>query len=263
MVALRSWPRNGSAATYLQSPDIAMFEKVSLLGFGADGWGWLLLQAGLMTLSVSLAAFVIGLVIGTVVAWARISGSAPVSMVASVYVSVFRGVPDILVIYLFFFGAKQVLTSIGASMGMVGPFEVSGFVAGALAVGLVSSASQSEVLRGAYQAVPKGTIEAGSVVGMKPLTLFRRVIVPQALVTAIPGLGNQWQGVVKDSAVVSVTGLVEIMRQVAIASGSTRQYLLFACAGAVLYLAITTLSDQVTRYAERATKFSEREKAAQ
>ena len=239
-----------------------MMEKISLLGFEANGWGWLLLQAGLMTLSVSLAAFLIGLAVGTGIAWARISGSTPVRMFASIYVSVFRGVPDILVIYLFFFGAKQVLSSIGATLGMVEPFEVSGFVAGALAVGLVSSASQSEVLRGAYQAVPKGTIEAGTVAGMKPLTLFRRVIVPQALVTAIPGLGNQWQGVVKDSAVVSVTGLVEIMRQVAVASGSTREYLLFACAGAVLYLLITTISDQVTRYAERSTKFIDRQRVA-
>lgn len=237
-------------------------EKILLLGFGSTGWGWLLLQAGLVTLSVSLVAFLVGLVVGTGIAWARIAGSSLVRMLASIYVSVFRGVPDILVIYLFFFGAKQVMSSIGATLGMVGPFEVSGFVAGSLAIGLVSSASQSEVLRGAYQAVPKGSIEAGSVVGMKRLTLFRRVIVPQALVTAIPGLGNQWQGVVKDSALVSVTGLVEIMRQVAVSSGSTREYLLFAGAGAALYLVITTISDQVTRYAERTTKFSDRQKVA-
>jgi len=239
-----------------------MIEKLSLVGFGAGGWGSLLLQAGLMTLAVSMVAFLVGLFVGTLVAWARISGSRPVRAFASAYVSVFRGVPDILVIYLFFFGGRQFLTAIGTAIGIQGPFEVSGFVAGALAVGLISSASQSEVLRGAYQAVPKGTIEAGSVVGMTRLTLFRRVIVPQALVTAIPGLGNQWQGVVKDSAVVSVTGLVEIMRQVAVASGSTREYLLFAGAGAVLYLIITTLSDQITRAAERSVRHGEKRKVA-
>lgn len=239
-----------------------MIDQLSLVGFGAEGWGSLLLQAGLMTLAVSMVAFLIGLSVGTLVAWARVSGSRPVKAFASAYVSVFRGVPDILVIYLFFFGGRQVITAVGTALGIQGPFEVSGFAAGALAVGLVSSASQSEVLRGAYQAVPKGTIEAGSVVGMTRLTLFRRVIVPQALVTAIPGLGNQWQGVVKDSAVVSVTGLVEIMRQVAVASGSTREYLLFAGAGAVLYLIITTLSDQVTRTAERSVRRGEKAKVA-
>ncbi|MCZ7450879.1 ABC transporter permease subunit [Agrobacterium rhizogenes] len=233
-------------------------EKLSLVGFGAGGWGSLLLQAGLMTLTVSMVAFFVGLFVGTLVAWARISGSGLIRVFASAYVSVFRGVPDILVIYLFFFGGRQFVAAIGTAIGMQGPFEVNGFVAGALAVGLISAASQSEVLRGAYQAVPKGTIEAGSVVGMTRLTLFRRVIMPQALVTAIPGLGNQWQGVVKDSAVVSVTGLVEIMRQVAVASGSTREYLLFAVAGAVLYLVITTLSDQITRVAERSVRHGEK-----
>lgn len=237
-----------------------MIEKLSLVGFGSGGWGSLLLQAGLMTLAVSMVAFLVGLLVGTLVAWARISGSAPVRALASAYVSVFRGVPDILVIYLFFFGGRQFLAALGTAVGLQAPFEVSGFVAGALAVGLISSASQSEVLRGAYQAVAKGTIEAGAVVGMTRLTLFRKVIAPQALVTAIPGLGNQWQGVVKDSAVVSVTGLVEIMRQVAIASGSTREYLLFAGAGAVLYLIITTVSDQVTRVAERSVRHGEKGK---
>lgn len=239
-----------------------MIEKLSLVGFGSAGWGWVFAQAGLMTLLVAFTAFGIGLIVGTLVAWARVSGSKPVQMAASAYVSVFRGVPDILVIYLFFFGGRQTVTFVGTALGMQGPFEVSAFAAGALAVGLISSASQSEVLRGAYQAVPKGTIEAGVVVGMPPLTLFRRVIAPQALVTAIPGMGNQWQGTVKDSAVVSVTGLVETMRQVAIASGTTREYLLFAGVGAVIYLLITTLSDHIIRITERMVRYGEEVKVA-
>ncbi|KQU95495.1 ABC transporter permease [Mesorhizobium sp. Root102] len=239
-----------------------MIEKLSLVGFGSAGWGWVFAQAGLMTLLVAFTAFGIGLIVGTLVAWARVSGSKPVQMAASAYVSVFRGVPDILVIYLFFFGGRQAVTFVGTVLGMQGPFEVSAFAAGALAVGLISSASQSEVLRGAYQAVPKGTIEAGVVVGMPPLTLFRRVIAPQALVTAIPGMGNQWQGTVKDSAVVSVTGLVETMRQVAIASGTTREYLLFAGVGAVIYLLITTFSDHIIRITERMVRYGEEVKVA-
>lgn len=234
-----------------------MVEKLSLVGFGSAGWGWVFAQAGLMTLLVAFTAFGIGLMVGILVAWARVSGSKPVQIAASAYVSVFRGVPDILVIYLFFFGGRQAVTFVGTALGMQGPFEVSAFAAGALAVGLISSASQSEVLRGAYQAVPKGTIEAGVVVGMPPLTLFRRVIAPQALVTAIPGMGNQWQATVKDSAVVSITGLVETMRQVAIASGTTREYLLFAGVGAVIYLLITTFSDHIIRITERMVRYGE------
>jgi octopine/nopaline transport system permease protein len=160
-------------------------------------------------------------------------------------------VPDILVIYLFYFGGRQLVTAVGTALGFAGPFDISGFLAGMLAIGLISAAYQAEVLRGAYQAVPRGTIEAGRVVGMTRFTLFRRVIVPQAMVTAIPGLGNQWQSVVKESALVSVTGMVEIMRQVTVAAGSTQEHFLFYAAGAVLYLVLTTISGQVFRIIER------------
>ena len=224
---------------------------IGLLGFGPDGWGPVLFRAGLMTLAVSVAAFICGLALGTLVAWARIAGNRPLRALAEGYTVVLRGVPDILVIYLFYFGGRQLVTAIGTALGFPGPFDISGFVAGMLAIGLISGASQSEVLRGAYQAVPKGTIEAGRVVGMGRFTLFRRVIAPQAMVTALPGMGNQWQSVIKESALVSVTGLVETMRQVQVAAGTTQEHFLFYAAGAGVYLVITTLSDQVFRWAER------------
>lgn len=224
---------------------------IGLLGFGPDGWGHVLLRAGLMTLAVSVAAFLCGLVLGTLVAWGRIGGNRIVRALAEAYTVVLRGVPDILVIYLFYFGGRQLVTAVGTALGFEGPFDISGFVAGMLAIGLISGAGQSEVLRGAYQAVPKGTIEAGRVVGMGRFTLFRRVIAPQAMTTALPGMGNQWQSVIKESALVSVTGLVETMRQVSVAAGTTQEHFLFYAAGAAIYLVITTLSDQVFRLAER------------
>ncbi|MCX9000015.1 ABC transporter permease subunit [Rhizobiaceae bacterium BDR2-2] len=228
-----------------------MSGDIALLGFGPNGWGLALARAGLMTLYVSAAAFLCGVALGTLVAWARVAGNWPLRTLAEIYVTIFRGVPDILVIYLFYFGGRQVVTVIGTALGLPGPFDISGFVAGMLAIGLISAASQSEVLRGAYQAVPKGTIEAGRVSGMTQFILFRRIIAPQAMVTAIPGMGNQWQSVVKESALVSVTGLVETMRQVSVAAGTTQEHFLFYAAGAGVYLVITTLSDQVFRLAEK------------
>ena len=227
------------------------FGKLALLGFGPEGWGLVLVRAGLMTLAVSVAAFVFGLGLGILIAWARIGGNAVLRRLAETYVVVLRGVPDILVIYLFYFGGRQVVTAIGTGLGFEGPFDISGFVAGMLAIGLISAAGQSEVLRGAYQAVPKGMVEAGRVVGMTRLTLFRRVIAPQAMTTALPGMGNQWQSVIKETALVSVTGLVETMRQVSVAAGTTQEHFLFYAAGAVIYLCITTVSDQIFRLAER------------
>ncbi len=228
-------------------------EDIGLLGFGPDGWGLVLAKAGLMTLAVSVAAFLVGLGIGTLIAWARIAGNRPLRALAEAYTVVLRGVPDILVIYLFYFGGRQVVTAVGTALGFAGPFDISSFLAGMLAVGLISGASQAEVLRGACQAVPKGTIEAGRVVGMGRFLLFRRVIAPQAMVTALPGMGNQWQSVIKDSALVSVTGLVETMRQVQVAAGTTQEHFLFYAAGAVIYLIISTTSDQLFRLAERRT----------
>ncbi|WP_160003416.1 ABC transporter permease [Rhizobium sp. 18055] len=228
-----------------------MQADIELLGFGPDGWGLALLRAGLLTVAVSICAFLCGLLIGTLVAWARVAGSWPLQKFAEGYTVVMRGVPDILIIYLFYFGGRQVLTAIVGLFGFPGPFEISGFVAGMLAIGLISGAYQAEVLRGAYQAVPKGTIEAGRVVGMGPFTLFRRVIVPQAMTTAIPAMGNQWQSVIKESALVSVTGLIEVMRQVSVAAGSTQEHFLFYAAGAVIYLIITTVSGQIFHLLER------------
>ncbi|WFE75804.1 ABC transporter permease [Roseinatronobacter sp. S2] len=230
-----------------------MTSELYLLGFGPEGWGPALVRAGFMTLAVSLSAFLLGTVLGTLTVWARVSGNMLARRIADVYVVVLRGVPDLLVIFLFYFGGRQVVTYVGTALGLEGPFDISGFVAGMLAIGMISGAGQSEVLRGAYQAVPKGTLEAGRVVGMTRWQLLRRVTAPQALVTAIPGMGNQWQSVVKESALVSVTGLVEIMRQVSIAAGTTYEHLLFFSAAAVLYLVITTLSDQFFRLLERRT----------
>ncbi|MEI5677238.1 MULTISPECIES: ABC transporter permease [Mesorhizobium] len=224
---------------------------LTLIGFGPDGWGLALARAGLMTLYVSVSAFFCGLMLGTLIAWARVAGNWPLRKLAEIYVTIFRGVPDILVIYLFYFGGRQVVTAVGTALGLPGPFDISGFVSGMLAIGLISAASQSEVLRGAYQAVPKGTIEAGRVSGMTRFTLFRRIIAPQAMVTAVPGMGNQWQSVIKESALVSVTGLVETMRQVSVAAGTTQEHFLFYAAGGVIYLIITTLSDQFFRLAEK------------
>lgn len=227
-----------------------MGEDLVLLGFGPDGWGAALLTAAETTVAVSVCAFAIGNVLGMALAWANLGGGKALRRLAVLYNVVMRGVPDLLVIYLFYFGGRQVLGMVAHLFGYAGQTDINGFAAGALAIGLISAAGQAEVLRGAYGAIPRGTLEAGLVGGMGRWTLLRRVILPQGAVTALPGLGNQWQSVVKESALVSVTGLVETMRAVTIAAGSTDLPFLFYAAGAVLFLAITTLSGAVFRALE-------------
>jgi octopine/nopaline transport system permease protein len=128
---------------------------------------------------------------------------------------------------------------------------LNGFVAGALAVAVVSGAYQTEVLRAAILAIPRGQTEAGRALGLRPVLVTRLVLAPQVLRVALPGMGNVWQMVVKESALVSVTGLVELMRQVSIAAGSTRRPFEFYVTGAAIYLVLTTLSGLAFAWAER------------
>jgi octopine/nopaline transport system permease protein len=204
-----------------------------------------------MTLAVSLAAFVIGIVLGVLGAWAKLSHLRPARAISAGYTTVFRGVPDLLVVYLFYFGGSTAMTAIGHLFGAQGFFGLNGFLVGALAIGIVSGAYQTEVLRGAYLAIPRGEIEAARAVGMNRGLLLRRIIAPLGLRLALPGMGNLWQSVLKDSALISVTGLVEIMRAVEVGAGVTRQPFGFYITGAALYLVLTTLTGAAFRSAER------------
>jgi len=222
-----------------------------LLGLGGKGWGAFLLLATATTLAVTATALAIGAVAGAAIAAAKLSASVPLRLLGHVYTTVFRGVPELLIIYLIYFGGSSGLTAVGQWLGYDGFLGLPSFAAGALAVGIISGAYQAEVFRGAFHAIPRGELEAAMAIGMPRRLRFRRIIVPQVLRFAIPGLGNVWQLSLKDSALVSVTGLVELMRASQIASGSTRQYFLFYIVGGALYLILTSLSDRVFNTAER------------
>jgi octopine/nopaline transport system permease protein len=224
---------------------------IELIGFGSTGWGAFLLLGTLLTLSVTATALAIGAVLGAIIAAAKLSGNFALATIGHIYTTVFRGVPELLIIYLIYFGGSSAITAIGQSMGYEGFLGLPSFAAGALAVGIISGAYQAEVYRGAYNSISKGELEAASAIGMHRGLRFRRIIIPQVLRLAIPGLGNVWQLSLKDSALISVTGLAELMRSSQVAAGSTRQYFFFYIVGGALYLILTSLSDRVFNGAER------------
>ena len=160
---------------------------VELMGFGPTGWGLLLLQATLTTVVVSATAFALGSVLGALIAWTRIEGNRLLRLAADAYTTVLSGIPDLLVIYLLYFGGSAALTALARLLGARGFVGVDAFAAGAIAVGIISGAYQSEIFRGAYQAIARGELESARSVGMPRWLLFRRIIVPQALRFAIPG----------------------------------------------------------------------------
>ncbi|HLB96859.1 MAG TPA: ABC transporter permease subunit [Acetobacteraceae bacterium] len=222
-----------------------------VIGFGPQGWGATLLFGAAMTVAVALCGLVIGLIIGTFGAWAKISGGAAVRRIADAYTTILRGVPDLLVIYLVYFGSSSALTELGRFYGTSGYVNFPGFLAGAIAIGVTAGAQNTEVLRGAFRAVRQGEIEAARACGMPRLLRFRRIVAPLTLRHALPALGNVWLGLLKESSLVSVTGVAELMREAQVGSGSTRLPFDFYIAAGALYIVLAVLSSLVTQVAER------------
>ena len=223
---------------------------LELLILGDKGWGDEMLRAASVTLLLSLTAMSIGLFISIFGTLSKLSDKFYVRVIADVYTTVVRGIPELLVIYLLFFGGSNAVMGMAKLFGYHGYIELNAFVIGSVAVGAISGAYSTEVMRGAFLAVPRGQIDAAKSVGMNKLVLFRRVLIPQVLRYALPGLGNVWQLTLKDTSLVMVTGLVEIMRQAHVASGSTYSPFTFYVTAALLYLILTTVSNRIFYSAE-------------
>ena len=215
---------------------------MELLSFGDTGWGDELFKATLMTVAVALTAFSIGFIFSFIFVPLKLSKNRLFNLVGNFYTTVFRGVPELLVIYLFFFGSSAAVMYVAKIFGYNEYIEINAFLTGALAIGIISGAYSTEVFRGAILSINIGQFEGAKSLGLKKITYFIHVILPQVLRIAIPNLGNVWQITLKDTALISVTGLVEIMRQSYIAAGSTRNPLFFYIFAAVLYLILTTIS---------------------
>ena len=215
---------------------------MELLAFGDTGWGDELFYATLMTIAVSITAMIIGFSFAAIFTPLKLSKNKFLNLLANSYTTVIRGVPELLVIYLFFFGGTGAVMYVASIFGYNEYIEINAFVTGAFAIGIISGAYSTEVFRGAVQSIDKGQFEAANVLGLSKFGKFFKIILPQTLRLAIPNLSNVWQITLKDTSLISVTGLVEIMRQSYVAAGSTRDPLFFYSFAAVLYLLLTFLS---------------------
>jgi octopine/nopaline transport system permease protein len=215
---------------------------MELLAFGDTGWGDELFRATLMTIAVSITAMIIGFSFAAIFTPLKLSKYKSLNLVANIYTTVIRGVPELLVIYLFFFGGSGAIMFVASMFGYNEYIEINAFLTGSFAIGIISGAYSTEVFRGAIQSIDKGQFEAAKVLGFSKFKKFYKIILPQMLRLAIPNLSNVWQITLKDTSLISVTGLVEIMRQSYIAAGSTRDPLFFYSFAAVLYLLLTFIS---------------------
>ena len=215
---------------------------MELLAFGDTGWGDELFYATLMTIAVSITAMLIGFIFAIIFTPLKLSQNKFLNFIANFYTTIIRGVPELLVIYLFFFGGTGAVMFVASIFGYNEYIEINAFITGAFAIGIISGAYSTEVFRGAIQSIDKGQFEAANVLGLNKFGKFFKIILPQTLRLAIPNLSNVWQITLKDTSLISVTGLVEIMRQSYVAAGSTRDPLFFYSFAAVLYLLLTFVS---------------------
>jgi octopine/nopaline transport system permease protein len=225
--------------------------NLSLLGWGNAGWGDEFLRGMVMTLAVATCAFMLSLVFGTIFASAKLSRFRLLKIVGDLYTTILRGIPELLVIYLVFFGGGSLLRSIAKSLfGFEGYIDLPVFAIGVLCIGVSAGAYSTEVIRGAVLAIPKGEIEAARAIGMSTFLRFRRILVPQAARFALPALGNVWQFALKDTALISIVSLVEIMRTAALGAASTKEPFTFYITAFLLFLFLASISNRGFRYAE-------------
>jgi polar amino acid transport system permease protein len=226
-----------------------------VLTFGKTGFGDELLRGAAVTLMVAAASFLLGLFLGQVGAMAKIYGGPLSRAVAGFYTTVVRAIPELVLILFLFFAGTRGISALGEMVGY-GPIDINGSVAAVLVLGFVQGAYSTEVLRGAIQAVPPGQIEAARAFGMTPFQTFNRVIFPAMLPNAIPGLANLWLVVIKDTALISVTGAsFELAQMTKLAVGFTKRPFLFFFVALLVYLAMTLISnvfiDKLERYTRR------------
>ena len=226
--------------------------EFGLMQVWQNGWIAAILQGAVITIAVGIVSMMAGIMIGVacgVVKWARIF---PLTLVIDVYTSIVRGVPELLIIYLLFFSSVEFVTKVASAFGYAGLADSGyAFIIAVVAIGTISGAYSTEVIRGALASIPSGHIEAARALGIPGRRIFRRIIVPQMLRIAIPGMNNVWQTTIKDTALVSVVGLQELMRIAFIGAGTTRHPLIFFLIAAVVYLLITMVSQTGFNSAER------------
>lgn len=223
---------------------------IDLHGYGAS-----IAEGTLLTIGVSLNSLAIAVVLGILAALAKLSGSPILKAMAQVYTTVIRGIPDLVLMLLVFYGGQMLVNQIALSVGYEEYVNINPYIAGVSTIGFIFGAYMAETFRGAILSVPSGQLEAGSAYGMTKNQIIVRILLPQMVRHAIPGFGNNWMVLTKATALVSIIGLDDMVRKASLAAGATRMPFTFYAVVACNYLAITTVSIYLLRWLE--TKYSQ------
>ncbi|PLX39164.1 MAG: ABC transporter permease [Hyphomicrobiales bacterium] len=218
-----------------------MSDLLGLLAYGPTGWGDEILIGIWLTVRLALVTLPLGLLIGFLVALAKDSGEPSLVLAGDIFTTIFRGLPELLTLFIVYYGGQIVLQQIVAFFTDT-YVEISGFTAGVVALGLVFSAFSSEVFLGALRGIPKGQYEGGKALGLTGFQITRLVIIPQLFRLALPGLTNLWLVLLKDTALVSVIALDDLLRKTNIAVGVTKEPFFFYGVACMIYLVMSMIS---------------------
>ena len=210
-----------------------------------------MLDGTVVTVQLAVGSLILSVVLGLAGASAKLASNPISNRLASAYTTLVRGVPDLVLMMLLFYGGQQIVNDLGTVTGWWDYLEIDQFIAGIGSIGFVFGAYMTETFRGAILAIPRGQIEAGISCGMTNLTIFRRITWPQMVRHALPSFTNNWLVLIKATALVSVIGLHDVVWNASTAGRSVREPFTFMFAVLLIYLALTAISDIGLRWLDR------------
>ncbi|WP_217515442.1 ABC transporter permease [Vibrio metschnikovii] len=235
-----------------------------------QGYETAILQGAWLTIQVALWSLLLAMILGMLGALAKLAPYRFARSIATLYTTIVRGIPDLVLMMLIFFGGQILLNNslfainewLNSLLLSRNPdhrwvsylpdyINVSPFIAGVLTIGFIFGAYMAETFRGAMMAVDKGQLEAAKAYGMSGLLTFRRILLPQMIRHALPGFGNNWLVLLKTTALVSIIGLEDMVRVSSLAAGSTQMPFTFYLSVALIFLFFTSVSTGLLKWVER------------
>lgn len=237
--------------------------------FDLYGYQEIFLQGAWLTIQVAILSLLLAVTLGLLAALAKLSHSTPLTCIATLYTTIIRGIPDLILMLLIFFGGQMLINDMSYRFNewlneiITGYYpshewtaylpdyiDISPYFAGVITIGFIFGAYMAETFRGAILAIDKGQLEAATAYGMNKYKRFSRIIFPQMMRHALPGFGNNWLVLLKTTALVSIIGLQDMVKIAGDASGSTQKPFTFYLVVALVFLVFTTISTSLLKWAE-------------
>ena len=232
-----------------------MWDTLGILQFGSHGWGDELALGLVNTLLLAFAALPLGLIGGLLLAFAGHSRSPWLNEPASAIAGIFRGIPELLTLFIVYFGGQRVLNLVAGASSSAGTIEFNSYLAGVFTLGLVFAAYASEVFLGILRTLDRSYLEAARALAIGRWPTLRYILLPELFRLGLPGLSNLWLSVLKQSALVSAISGRELMHATYLAASSTGDKIFFYGAVCIVYIVLTTASEAlITRFHHRLSR---------